>query len=263
MKLLTLLYHDVVNPTQMNLSGFSGPGANVYKLSKDDFRKHIDTIKTSHDESPVLINEVSGNSPNKLPLLLTFDDGGKSALEIADILEANNWRGHFFVTTNYINQAGFLSVADIKDLVRRGHIIGSHSCSHPNPMGKLSQAQILREWQDSCTRLSDITQKAIICASIPGGYYSSRVSAAANAAGIKYLFTSEPIISTSQIESCMLIGRYTLWQNHNAAYLARLIGKQGFARKRQFYLWNSKKLLKKMIGPLYNSLRHCLLSIPK
>ena len=41
-------------------------------------------------------------------VLLTFDDGGKSAVRIADLLEEQGWRGHFFITTAMIGEPGFV-----------------------------------------------------------------------------------------------------------------------------------------------------------
>ena len=65
-------------------------------------------------------------------LLITVDDGGVSYYTmLADRLEARGWRGHCFVSTDAIGTRGFLSAAQIRELDARGHVIGSHSASHP------------------------------------------------------------------------------------------------------------------------------------
>jgi saccharopine dehydrogenase-like NADP-dependent oxidoreductase len=59
-------------------------------------------------------------------------------------------------------------------------------------MSKLSWAELLREWKESCAKLSDILQEPVVTASVADGYYSRKVGKAAAAAGIQVLFTSEP-----------------------------------------------------------------------
>ena len=71
-----------------------------------------------------------------LPFLITVDDGGVSYYTVvADRLERLGWRGHCFVTTDMIGQRGFLTRRQIRELDGRGHIIGSHSASHPTRCG--------------------------------------------------------------------------------------------------------------------------------
>src|SRR5207248_2664939 len=44
--------------------------------------------------TPRLVTDIDLSAPGRHPLL-TFDDGGKSALHIGDVLGARGWRGHF------------------------------------------------------------------------------------------------------------------------------------------------------------------------
>ena len=88
------------------------------------------------------------------PTLLSFDDGGVSAYEhIAPMLESYNWVGCFFITTDRIDTPAFVSREQIRDLHRRGHVIGSHSCSHPKKMSECSREELLEEWQRSLSCL--------------------------------------------------------------------------------------------------------------
>ena len=67
-----------------------------------------------------------------LALLLTFDDGGSSAvLYTAEALREFHWPAHFFVTTDRIGDSGFLDPAQIRDLREMGHVVGSHSLLAP------------------------------------------------------------------------------------------------------------------------------------
>ena len=119
---ISLLYHDVVLPSQYAVSGFQSPDADLYKLDKPQFVAHLDAIAAR------------GGGGNRL---FTFDDGGASALRTAELLSQRGWRGIFFVPTNFIGTTGFLDASGIQELARGGHTIGSHSCSHPLRMAAL------------------------------------------------------------------------------------------------------------------------------
>src|SRR5437660_789594 len=144
-----LMYHDVVSATNVDGSGFPGRDAALYKIGPEQFDAHLYAIGRStrnrrdlHDER----NLPSRDLPDPPDLVLTFDDGGIGALRAAEVLERHSFIGHFFVTTNYIGTRGFLAEADLRELARRGHVIGSHSCSHPLRMAHCSQPQLLEEW---------------------------------------------------------------------------------------------------------------------
>jgi len=44
MQALAIMYHDVVENGEFESSGFSGEGAHVYKLRREDFERHLDAI---------------------------------------------------------------------------------------------------------------------------------------------------------------------------------------------------------------------------
>ena len=175
MRAISLLYHDVVLPGQVSSSGFPGGDADIYKLARPDFERHLNAIHSAIPEPPITVSQL-GNVL-RTPLLFTFDDGGVSAYEhIAGLLEAFGWRGHFFVTTNWIGRDGFLNPAQIRDLYARGHFIGSHSCSHPQRMSHCNRHQLRREWNDSIAVLSEILGARVELASVPGGFYARNVA---------------------------------------------------------------------------------------
>src|ERR1043166_7703308 len=104
MRPISLLYHDVVLPGQLEASGFSGADAALYKLDLPDCEEPLRAIWSATESSPGTVR-------------LTFDDGGCSAhAYIADCLEKFHWRAHFFVTTDWIDRRGFLSPSQIRDL---------------------------------------------------------------------------------------------------------------------------------------------------
>src|SRR5260370_21257869 len=187
MQALAIMYHDVVENGDFESSGFPGEGAHVYKLRREDFERHLDAIAAS-TAAVSTVGQLEGR-----PVLLTFDDGGVSFHHpIADLLEARGWRGHFFVTSDRVGTPGFLTEPQLRELHRRGHIIGSHSCSHPTRMAALTRAEMDREWRQSIARLSELLGDAVKVASVPGGYYSREAGESAPARGIEDLFDSLP-----------------------------------------------------------------------
>ena len=259
MRLLALEYHDVVAGEAFDASGFPGPDAASYKMRRRDFEAHLAAIEAAYvgPRRTVVETPVERGAPT--PAVLTFDDGGVTAYtETAEPLERFGWRGHFFVTTDFLGTPGFLSRAQMRELRGRGHVIGSHSCSHPLRMSQCPPAQIDREWRESVAILSDALGEAVTVASVPGGGYARHVAQSAAAAGIRFLFTSEPVASTHLVDGCRVIGRYTLRRATPAATAARIAVGDLAPRAQQWAAWNAKKVLKRTAGSAYLTTRRWL-----
>jgi peptidoglycan/xylan/chitin deacetylase (PgdA/CDA1 family) len=194
-------------------------------------------------------------------LFLTFDDGGASAAtHIADLLERRGWRGHFFITAAKVDSPGFVTRAQVRSLRRNGHVIGSHSWSHPTRMALCDWEELHREWTRSVTFLSELLGERVVTASVPGGYYSPRVASAAAAAGIDVLFTSEPHKRIVRVDGCLVLGRYWLLRGMPASSSADLATATLSSRQlQQLLLWNSKKVLKRLGGKRYLAMRDVVL----
>src|SRR6185503_267107 len=191
-RLFALEYHDVVEGDDFDVSGFAGLAAASYKLPAPLFVAHLEALARA---DATVLNDVRQlhDKPPARPCTLTFDDGGTSALRvIADLLESRNWRGHFFVTTDRIGTAGFLTAAELAELSRRGHVLGSHSRTHPLRFSHLTIAAQGAEWRDSRAALENIIGTTVDVASVPGGYFDQAVARVAAESGIRWLFTSEP-----------------------------------------------------------------------
>jgi len=259
MRAFSIMYHDVVEDGDFGSSGFPGEGANVYKLRREDFDRHLDAIRVVG--RPVgTIGSVGHVGEDAYTTLLTFDDGGTSFHHpIADLLEARGWRGHFFITTGRIGTPGFLTETELRDLKRRGHVIGSHSVSHPTRMSALSRAELDREWSMSIARLSDLLGERVTVASVPGGYYSREVGRSAAAAGITRLFTSEPTAATSVVEGCVVFGRYVVQRDMAPAWSAGFATGNSSYCWRQSALWKAKRIAKALGGSAYLKARQAVL----
>lgn len=255
-----LLYHDVVPANDPERSGFSGAGANVYKLTPAAFEAHLDALAKAFPRGPRLL---TGMEPilTRVPLMLTFDDGGMSALdEIAPRLEARGWRGHFFITTNRIGTNGFLTAPQIRELHARGHTIGSHSHTHPVIMTALSAADIRREWRTSIECLRYVLGAPVRVAAVPGGYTNHLVARIAAEEGIRFLFTSEPRVRLVRVLDSQMLGRYTVKQATTAHRAVALAGHSKISQMMQWLRWNGLKAAKKGLGRAYPALRSALLN---
>jgi peptidoglycan/xylan/chitin deacetylase (PgdA/CDA1 family) len=239
------MFHEVTDdPTS---SGFQRPGAMAYKHTAADFSRCLDAIAES-PVAPVLVTDLVPQ-PVGRHLLLTFDDGGQSALAAAAELERRGWRGHFFIVTSLVGSAGFLDGAGIRQLHQAGHNIGSHSHTHPNIFREQVLEQMQEEWRVSCDRLAQLLGEPCVSASVPGGDISPRVLDSANAAGIRYLFTSEPWLTPRRVGDCLVLGRFSVKATTPAAHVRRLARFSGWSGAR---LRRSLKVLAtRSLPPLY------------
>lgn len=251
MQLTSIMYHDIVDDGDYGTSGFAGSHADIYKLDIAMFERHLELLGALGAGS-CLIDQCADLNENRVAI--TFDDGGESAYtHAADLLEKHDLRGHFFVATDFIDTPTFLKKEQIRELAKRGHVIGSHSASHPTRMASCTFDEMRREWRESVNILSDITREPVITASVPGGYFSRAVAEAAAESGIKFLFNSEPVTRVYDVDGCKVFGRYTIKQNTTADALAKIIRGRAFDKFQRYAFWNSKKIAKKIGGRIYVS----------
>jgi len=257
---ISILYHDVVRSGAFDSSGFVVPGADLYKLDSQVFDEQLKRIADQARIRPTSL-ETFPVEPHGHQFLFTFDDGGATAYSvIADSLERHGWRGHFFVATDYIGTRRFLSRCQIRELRSRGHVIASHSCSHPPQMSRCRPSQLHREWTQSVSVLEDILGEVVRVASVPGGFYSRQVAEAAAAAGIQVLFTSRPTRKCHWVDELLVLGRYTIRAGTASHVAAKLASGHWLECLKQSVCWNAKGVLKRIGGRHYAKLRNIVLS---
>lgn len=247
------MYHDVVAAGAEDTSGFPGRDAALYKVTPEAFVAHLRALTRARQRRS------SADAANGHPRALTFDDGGVSAMYAADLLDSHGVHGHFFVTANYIGTPGFVTADHIRELARRGHRVGSHSCSHPLRMGHCSWPRLLDEWQRSRDILSEILGDDVRAASVPGGDFAPRVAEAAARAGITWLFTSEPTTGTREMSGVTVFGRFTIKRWTTAETAAALAAGGWLPCACQAVVWKAKKITKRLGGPRYLQIRKLLL----
>lgn len=226
-EIASLGYHDVTDdPSQ---SGFQRDGALPFKLGTRLFCDQLDRIEQGR-QRPALVTDLDLRKPGR-HVLLTFDDGGKSAVRAATELSRRGWRGHFFITTSLIGRRTFLDAGEIRQLRAAGHLVGTHSHTHPDIYRELDQERMLVEWRQSSDILAQILGEPCLAAAVPGGEISGAVLRSAGTAGLRYLFTSEPWLAPRVVGGCWILGRYCPKASTTANEIGELVRFEGWTNK--------------------------------
>lgn len=235
------MYHDVVNRLHPK-SGFQKVGALQYTLNSRVFSEQV--------------NKYSNEN-----VIFSFDDGGESFYtEIAHVLEHYNQSGIFFISTQYIDTPYFLTKNQIKELDERGHVIASHSHTHPGVISGLSYNEIVKEWKLSKRILEEIVGHTVTVASVPGGAVSNDVIRAAAEAGYKTLYTSEPTTEIRNEFGIEVIGRYTVSKDTTIEILDKIVN-DSYYRVSLQKRYKRLLLAKRLLGSNYNRLKQLILKL--
>ena len=164
-------------------------GEESYAVSPETFEAQLDALAASR-ASVVGYGELE--SKTRLPVLITFDDGNATDHEIA--LPALRRRGYsalFFVTPAWIGTPGFMTWDQVRDLERQGMAVGAHGLDH-TPLSTLAGEELGRHLADARRAFESHLGRCPDTLSLPGGFGSHDVIAAAHAAGFRVVFGSEP-----------------------------------------------------------------------
>jgi peptidoglycan/xylan/chitin deacetylase (PgdA/CDA1 family) len=123
--------------------------------------------------------------------ILTFDDGYSSDYEfVLDRLISNNCHATFFIIADRLNEKGYLSLTQLKEMAALGMTIGSHSFSHPE-MPNIHIKQQYHELAASRLLLEDALGCPVKSFSFPYGKYNKRLIEMAVDAGYNRICTSQ------------------------------------------------------------------------
>lgn len=234
------MYHDIYNQSKKE-SGFDNSGANLYKIKYQQFYEQLEQIKSNHF------------------ITITFDDGGISAKNIAvKLLNHLNIKAIFFVSTDFIDTKGFLSSKDIQDLFKMGHIIGSHSCSHPKDISRLNQNQLYNEWSESKFKLEKIINSKIHHASIPAGKHDKKVLNVLNDLQYTHVYTSIPGYDSFIYKNLIIYKRIVVKSSTTLKQFKNLLEKPSlihYLRIRYTFI----KVIRHLLGSNFYKLRNLIL----
>jgi peptidoglycan/xylan/chitin deacetylase (PgdA/CDA1 family) len=116
---------------------FTEAEGSSYNINIVEFEKQIDYL-AAHNYSVISLTELikglkGGQLPPK-PIVITIDDGFKSAYTLAyPILKKYNFPATLFIYTNFIEKNSYsLTWEEIREMTKNNIEIGSHSLSHYN-----------------------------------------------------------------------------------------------------------------------------------
>ncbi|PKL76213.1 MAG: hypothetical protein CVV27_11420 [Candidatus Melainabacteria bacterium HGW-Melainabacteria-1] len=111
-------------------------------------------LDTDHHQ----LRQVDAAPLNQAMVSVSFDDIWKTAYTLgASELEARGFKGSFYITRLYTEQPGekYANLNDVKDLIKRGHELGSHSHRHA-AMSEMEQPALLEDIRKSTVLLKDL-----------------------------------------------------------------------------------------------------------
>jgi len=168
-------------------------------VSKKEFEKQMKYLSLQYEF--VSLSEVAAHVRGKKTIsnpavAITFDDGYKNVLSVVPIMRKLKISPTMFVithrgkenTSELQTKRDFLSVADLKTLLKNGWEIGSHTRTHPD-MAQLNKKQIQDEVQGSKKELQHALKTQVSSIAFPKGKYNKFVLKSAKDAGYKMCLT--------------------------------------------------------------------------
>lgn len=248
MNTINLMYHDSYLQNKKE-SGFQEASANTYKIKRTAFLHQIQLID----------NYIKEKKLSKDAVRFTFDDGGSSFYTIfAPILEEYGYKGYFFITTKYIGSQGFMTEDQIRELDKKGHIIGGHSDTHRQRMNTLSYEDLLKDWGRCTEELKRITGHDVTCCSLPCGYMSNAMMKAIKQLNFTDVYTSEPKERVEYRQGLNVYGRYGIKDTMGDEYVLSIVSSPFVRLKIKIYK-GVLNLAKKILGGIYINIREKLL----
>ena len=134
----------------------------------------IDTLVTA-------IQEGADLPPH--PVIITFDDGDISVYENAfPIMQKYGLTGVVYIVGNYMNEPGYMSAAQIRELADAGWEVGSHSMNHRD-LRQIDPAMQRFEVVESRDVIEEATGASVDTFAYPFGFMGSNGGEFVHAAG--------------------------------------------------------------------------------
>ena len=227
-----ILVHDFKESSRRGMLD----GGSRYLLSFEVFKRGLEAAA----DQGVVFDEIGGPDPGVSGRVeITSDDGGGSALLLAEYLSARGLRATFFIVTDWIGMENFLAAEEIRAIHSMGHVVGSHSHTHSGPFCDLSEVQLRREVVESRAVLEELLGVEVDAFSVPGGELRPATIRRLESPelGLSRIYTSTPRQGVYRSRATTkVVGRYCVEAAMDHAKIARIFGGQGWARNRMRYL---------------------------
>lgn len=184
-----LLYHEVTDfPERAKKIREIGPADS---LPTRQFEEQMAWISERPNMKVVTADDLFSRAENNFKkIVLTFDDGLIGNYLFAfKILKKYGFKAIFFVTVNSISRIRYMSWEQLSVLHKNGHLIQSHTMTHPM-LGVCDESKIIYELETSKKTIEDKIGAPVKYLSLPFGSLNEKVTKIAEDTGYKAIFTS-------------------------------------------------------------------------
>jgi peptidoglycan/xylan/chitin deacetylase (PgdA/CDA1 family) len=164
-------------------------------VTPQTFAQQMAALDEARDELPVLaLHEAvdrlaDGTAPTK-SVVVTFDDAWSDTHENAlDVLVEHGIPATLYVPTAFIDRPGFLTRAQVLDLMQAGIQIGAHTRTHPD-LRACANSELDDEIAGSRDDLEDLLGREVDTFAYPAGLHDDRVVDAVARAGFRSAITT-------------------------------------------------------------------------
>lgn len=145
------------------------------------------TVWVDRDTYEATLDAVKGRGD----VLITFDDGNRSDVEIAlPALRERGLSATFFIVAGWLDRPGFVSRDELRELVEAGMTVGSHGLDHVS-WRALPDHELESHLGQARSILEDVVGRPVTEASCPFGEYDRRVLRHLRGLGHERVYTSD------------------------------------------------------------------------
>ena len=180
------MYHELGLPGRTTCH--SEPGYVHYVVPASDFRQHMKRLAHEGWRGRNVTQTIASVADKQV--CITFDDGCETDLiSAAPLLRQLRFGATSYITVEYLGKPGYLSHAQLRELLAAGFEIGCHSLSHPY-LTDVDDDRLREETAGAKDRLEQIAGVRVDHFSCPGGRWDARVMQAVKQAGFHTMATS-------------------------------------------------------------------------
>jgi peptidoglycan/xylan/chitin deacetylase (PgdA/CDA1 family) len=149
------------------------PGEEEYWLAAQAFRDILELVKGRDD------------------VRITFDDGNESDATIAlPALAEHGLRAEFFLLAGKVDRPGYVTAAQVAELVAEGMDVGLHGMEH-RPWPDCDDTELSSEIEEARDRIAELSGRPVVRAACPFGAYDRRTLSRLRSAGFDRVYTSD------------------------------------------------------------------------
>lgn len=173
-----------------------GAGIARFDLARGQFLEHLRLLQGAQARGEITVMALDawwrGDACRGRPVVLCFDDGGRSDVETAlPLLQEFGMRASFFINSAYVGRAGYLDWSGIQALQRAGMGIESHGHEHC-ALPLLPRRELESQLRRARHMLQDGAGTRVRYLAAPFGLWNRRVLETALSIGYAAVCTSQP-----------------------------------------------------------------------